>query len=54
MNLPATKWNFLTRWQVKPPSQNARKYDVFTELAVMPTPEAFPPPALFGCPLVPS
>jgi hypothetical protein len=39
---------------VKPPAQSKQKYDVFTQLAAMPTPEAFPPPGLFGCPLVPS
>jgi hypothetical protein len=41
-------------WQVKPSAQSKQKYDVFTQLAVMPTPEAFPPPNLFGCPLVPA
>ena len=41
-------------WQVKEPAQSKQKYDLFTQLAAMPTPEAFPPPALFGCPLVPS
>jgi branched-chain amino acid transport system substrate-binding protein len=41
-------------WQVKPTAQSKQKYDVFTQLAVMPTPEAFPPPNLFGCPLVPA
>jgi branched-chain amino acid transport system substrate-binding protein len=41
-------------WQVKEPAQSKQKYDLFTQLGAMPTPEAFPPPALFGCPLVPS
>jgi len=41
-------------WQIKEPAQSKQKYDLFTQLAVIPTPEAFPPPALFGCPLVPS
>jgi branched-chain amino acid transport system substrate-binding protein len=41
-------------WQVKQPSQSKEKYDLFTQLASVPSPEAFPPPALFGCPLVPS
>jgi branched-chain amino acid transport system substrate-binding protein len=41
-------------WQVKEPSQSKQKYDLFTQISSMPTPEAFPPPALFGCPLVPS
>lgn len=39
-------------WQVKSPAQSKQKFDVFTQLATMPTPEAFPPPGLFGCPLV--
>ena len=41
-------------WQVKQPSESKDKYDLFTELASMPSPEAFPPPGQFGCPLVPS
>ena len=41
-------------WQVKPRAQGKQKYDLFTQLAAMPTPDAFPPPGLFGCPLVPS
>jgi branched-chain amino acid transport system substrate-binding protein len=41
-------------WQVKPSAQSRQKYDVFTQLAAMQTPEAFPPPNLFGCPLVPA
>ena len=40
-------------WQVKePPAGN--RYDLFNKLAEMPSPEAFPPPAQFGCPLVPA
>jgi branched-chain amino acid transport system substrate-binding protein len=41
-------------WQVKSPAENGQQYDLFTQLASMPSPEAYPPPALFGCPLVPS
>ena len=41
-------------WQVKQPSQSKGPYDLFQQLSSMPTPEAFPPPALFGCPLVPA
>jgi branched-chain amino acid transport system substrate-binding protein len=41
-------------WQVKAPSESKGKYDLFTQLATMQSPEAFPPPGLFGCPLVPS
>jgi branched-chain amino acid transport system substrate-binding protein len=39
-------------WQVKAASQSKEKWDLFNRLATIPTPEAFPPPALFGCPLV--
>ena len=41
-------------WQVKPPAHSKQKYDLFAQLASMPTPTAFPPPSLFGCRLVPS
>ena len=41
-------------WQVKAPSENKGKFDLFAQLATMPSPEAFPPPGLFGCPLVPA
>jgi branched-chain amino acid transport system substrate-binding protein len=41
-------------WQVKPVSQSKQKWDLFDQLAVIPSPEAFPPPGLFGCPLVPA
>jgi branched-chain amino acid transport system substrate-binding protein len=39
-------------WQVKPPSASKGKWDVFERLATVPSPEAYPPPGLFGCPLV--
>jgi branched-chain amino acid transport system substrate-binding protein len=41
-------------WQVKPASEAKGKWDLFTRLATIPTPEAYPPPGLFGCPLVPA
>ncbi len=41
-------------WQVKPVSQSKQKWDLFDQLAVIPSPQAFPPPGLFGCPLVPA
>ncbi|MGA3397577.1 MAG: ABC transporter substrate-binding protein [Acetobacteraceae bacterium] len=41
-------------WQVKTPSQSKQKWDLFDRLATIPSPEAFPPPALLGCPLVPA
>ena len=40
-------------WQVKEPPA-ADKYDLFTRLSEMPSPDAFPPPGLLGCPLVPA
>jgi branched-chain amino acid transport system substrate-binding protein len=41
-------------WQVKAPGQGQEPYDLFTQVASMPSPEAYPPPGLFGCPLVPA
>ncbi len=41
-------------WQVKPRAESTQKWDLFDRLATIPTPEAYPPPALFGCPLVPA
>ncbi len=41
-------------WEVKPPAQATHKWDVFKKLATIPSPGAYPPPGLFGCPLVPS
>lgn len=39
-------------WEVKPHSANDHKWDVFKRVSTVPTPDAYPPPALFGCPLV--
>lgn len=41
-------------WQVKPPAESKHKWDVFTQLATIPSPQAYPPPGLFGCSLVPT
>jgi hypothetical protein len=41
-------------WQVKDLAESKQKYDLYKQLAVMPSPEAYPPPALFGCPMVPA
>jgi branched-chain amino acid transport system substrate-binding protein len=41
-------------WQVKPASAAQHRWDLFNLISTMPTPEAFPPANLFGCPLVPS
>ena len=41
-------------WQVKDPGQSKQKFDLFRHLATLPSPEAYPPPGLFGCPLVPA
>ena len=39
-------------WQVKPAAEVKQKWDLYKLLATIPTPQAFPPPGLFGCPLV--
>ncbi len=41
-------------WQVKPASEARQKGDVFTRISTIPSPDAYPPPGLFGCPLVPA
>ncbi len=41
-------------WEVKPRSQSTDKWDVFKPIANLPSPTAYPPPGLFGCPLVPA
>ncbi|MDQ2804710.1 MAG: ABC transporter substrate-binding protein [Pseudomonadota bacterium] len=39
-------------WQVKPASEAKHRWDVFKQVSTLPSPEAYPPPAQFGCPLV--
>jgi len=39
-------------WEVKPHSAGDHKWDMFKRVSTVPTPDAYPPPALFGCPLV--
>jgi branched-chain amino acid transport system substrate-binding protein len=41
-------------WEVQPASADQTKWDVFKLLSTLPSPEAYPPPAQFGCPLVKS
>jgi branched-chain amino acid transport system substrate-binding protein len=41
-------------WQVKDLGQSNQRFDLFSRLATIPSPEAYPPPGLFGCPLVPA
>ena len=41
-------------WQVKPASEAKHHWDLFNQIGVMPTPEAFPPAGLFGCRLTPA
>jgi branched-chain amino acid transport system substrate-binding protein len=41
-------------WQVKPSSEAKHRWDVFDLIGTVPTPEAFPPANLFGCPLSPA
>ena len=38
-------------WEVKARNQSNHKWDVFKRISTLPSPQAFPPPALFGCPL---
>jgi len=39
-------------WEVKPSAQASGRWDVYRLLSTLPSPEAYPPPAQFGCPLV--
>jgi branched-chain amino acid transport system substrate-binding protein len=41
-------------WEVKPLSESKHRWDVFNLLGTVPTPDAFPPANLFGCPLSPA
>ncbi len=41
-------------WEVKPVAKAARKWDVYSRLSTIQSPAAYPPPDLFGCPLVPA
>lgn len=39
-------------WQVKAPAESKYKWDFFEPVSVMDGTDAFPPPTMFGCPLV--
>ncbi len=39
-------------WQVKAPDEAQHKWDFYKQIGVMDGKDAFPPPAMFGCPLV--
>ena len=39
-------------WEVKPPAAGDKTWDVYKRLSTIPSPDAYPPPGLFGCPLV--
>ena len=41
-------------WQVKTPAESKHKWDFYKTVGTMSGKEAFPPPAMFGCPLVKS
>ncbi len=41
-------------WEVTAPTPGQKKWDVYKKLSTLPSPDAYPPPALFGCPLVPA
>lgn len=38
-------------WEVKPHAAGDNPWDVFRLMSAVPGPDAYPPPALFGCPL---
>lgn len=39
-------------WKVKPVSEAKRKWDIYNLVSAIPSPDAYAPPATFGCPLV--
>jgi branched-chain amino acid transport system substrate-binding protein len=39
-------------WEVKKREPGDHKWDAFKRIGTVPSPNAYPPPALFGCPLV--
>ncbi len=41
-------------WQVKPQAEAKHRWDVFSLVSTLPSPEAYPPPGMFGCELVPA
>ncbi len=41
-------------WEVKPESESKRKWDIYKLVSAIPSPDAYAPPATFGCPLVPA
>ncbi len=41
----------MSLWEVKPASEAKHRWDLFNLIASVPSPDAFPPAALFGCPL---
>lgn len=41
-------------WEVKPRAAGDHRWDAFKRIGTLPSPGAYPPPALFGCPLVAS
>ena len=41
-------------WEVKKRDPGEHKWDVFKRIGTVPSPGAYPPPNLFGCPLVAS
>ncbi|WP_428486230.1 ABC transporter substrate-binding protein [Rhodopila sp.] len=41
-------------WEVKPAAAAKHRWDLFNLIGTMPTPDAYPPAGLFGCPLSPA
>lgn len=41
-------------WEVKPSAAAKHRWDAFSHISTLPSPEAYPPVGLFGCPLSPA
>jgi hypothetical protein len=47
-SVPLTMYLF----QVKPSAQSRERWDLYDVRGTLPSPQAYPPPGQFGCPLV--
>ena len=41
-------------WEVKAAAKSAHKWEIYDLIGTIPSPDAYPPPGLFGCPLAPA
>jgi len=46
--------NAMYLWEVKPEAESKRRWDVYNLLSTIPSPDAYPPVGMFGCPLAPA